>query len=307
MPDSRFLPYIMIVIAGVTWGSTFSLALIATSDGTHPLALISWQAVFGAILLAAVCAVAKITVFSLRRLQHYTVLAVVGISVPSLLYYSAAPHLSAGILSITVSTVPLFTCAIMWAMRFEEPAAKRALGIVLGMCAILLLVLPEQGLSGGDATIWILLVVLSAFLYAVENVYIAEAISHEIDIRELLCGSNIVTAIILVPLTAWMGVGAPASWLVTQAGWAICALTVLSLAAYAIFFHTIKKSGPVFASQCAYIVTLSGVLWGILIFSESHSFWVWLSVLVMMVGLSLVTPSKQTNNVLPETPASESR
>ena len=58
------------------------------------------------------------------------------------------------------------------------------------------------------------------------------------------------------------------------------------------FFYTIKTSGPVFASQCAYIVTLSGVAWGIILFSEQHSLWVWISVIVMMLGLFLVSPQK---------------
>ncbi len=305
MPKIRILPYILIVTAGVTWGSTFSLLLIATSDGTHPLALITWEVLFSVIILAALCLVTKVTVFNVRHLRHYTVLAVTGISVPSLLYFSAAPHLSAGILSITVSTAPLFTCAIMWMLRFEAPIAKRAFGILLGMVAILLLILPDQGLSGDDATFWVLLVVLSAVFYAVESVYISEAISDRIEIRELLCGSNIVAAMILIPLAVWMGIWTPASWLMTQEGWAICAMTVLSLSAYAMFFHTIKTSGPVFASQCAYIVTISGVLWGILIFSESHSLWVWLSILVMLAGLALVTPSKQTDNALSEQQVSE--
>jgi drug/metabolite transporter (DMT)-like permease len=46
----------------------------------------------------------------------------------------------------------------------------------------------------------------------------------------------------------------------------------------------------VFASQCAYAVTISGVIWGIMIFSEQHSIWVWLSVIVMLLGLMLVNP-----------------
>jgi len=51
-------------------------------------------------------------------------------------------------------------------------------------------------------------------------------------------------------------------------------------------------AGPVFASQTAYVVTLSGVLWGIMIFNDEHSLWVWLSLGVMMLALALVAPKK---------------
>ena len=68
------------------------------------------------------------------------------------------------------------------------------------------------------------------------------------------------------------------------------------------FFYTIKTAGPVFASQCAYIVTISGVLWGIVIFAEVHSIWVWLSVVVMMAGLALVTPTGKNSKELAPRP-----
>ena len=109
-----------------------------------------------------------------------------------------APHLSAGILAITVSTVPLFTYSIMLLLRFESIVMRRMAGILLG----------------------------SGF-------------------------------------------------------------------AYLMFFYTIKTSGPVFASQCAYAVTISGVIWGIIVFSEQHSIWVWISVMVMLLGLALVSPDQE--------------
>ena len=221
MRNTHLIPYVLILTAGVLWGGTFSLALIATADGTHPMALTTWQVILSGVLFLLVCLVSKVPVFSFRRLHYYVVIAVTGIVAPDLLYYFAAPHLNAGILSVTVSTVPLFTCAIMWAMRYEALKLKRAFGILLGMVAILLLVLPDQGLSSKDANFWILLVVLCAVCYAFENVYISEGIVHDLDIRELLCGSNFVAAIFLIPATSWMGVGVPVSWVFSSAGLAI--------------------------------------------------------------------------------------
>jgi len=187
-------------------------------------------------------------------------------------------------------------------MRYERMILKRALGIVLGMIAILLLVLPDQELSSINASYWILAVVLSAVCYAIENVYISEGINIDLDVRELLCGSNVVATIILVPATAWMGVGVPVSWIFTPAAFAVTTIALSSTLAYMMFFYTIRTAGPVFASQCAYIVTISGILWGIVIFSEVHTIWVWLSVVVMMVGLVLVTPISKADPKLAEQP-----
>jgi drug/metabolite transporter (DMT)-like permease len=284
---------VLILAAGVIWGSTFSLALIATADGAHPLVLTTWQVTLSVVIFSGVCKYSGVPVFRVKHLRQYCIVATIGIVAPDILYYSAAPHLSAGILSITVSTVPLFTYLFMWMLRFEKLVVKRAFGIVLGMAAILLLILPDHGLSGEDANFWILLVVICAVLYAAQNVYISEWITDDLNIRELLCGSTIVSVLFLFPATALLGHGVPVSWIFSRAGWAITALAIVSVAAYTIYFHTIKIAGPVFASQCAYIVTVSGVLWGIAIFSERHSLWVWLSVFVLMIGLALVSPSKR--------------
>jgi drug/metabolite transporter (DMT)-like permease len=290
MTEHRLFPYFLILAAGAIWGLVFSLTLIATAQGAHPLGLSAWQVVLTAAFFGVVCLVSKITLFNFKNLRHYVL---IGITVPNLLYYNAAPHLSAGILSITVSTVPLFTYAMMLMLRFESVVARRLSGIGVGMIAILLLVVPDQGLSSNDASFWILLVLLCAILYAFENVYISKGIARHTDVRELLFSSNLVAAVIQFPLAIYLGVDESWTWLASDAGLAIAGIAIGSSLAYAMFFYTIKISGPVFASQCAYAVTISGVIWGIMIFSEQHSIWVWLSVIVMLLGLMLVNPDDE--------------
>ena len=67
-------------------------------------------------------------------------------------------------ITFTISTVPLFTYGLMLLLRFESVVARRMAGILLGMIAILLLVLPDHGLSSDDASFWILLVIVCAVL-----------------------------------------------------------------------------------------------------------------------------------------------
>jgi len=293
MAEHRLFPYFLILGAGIVWGATFSLALIATAQGAHPLALSAWQVVLTAVFFLVAFLFSRFTLFNLKHLGHYLVLALVGITAPNLFYYNAAPHLSAGILAITVSTVPLFTYAIMLLLRFESVVRRRMAGILLGMIAILLLVVPDHGFSSDDASLWILLVIVCALLYAVENVYIGKGVAPSIDIRELLFGSNLVAALIQFPLAMVLGVDESWSWLASEAGLAVTGIALGSGFAYLMFFYTIKTAGPVFASQCAYAVTISGVIWGIIVFSEQHSIWIWVSVMVMLLGLALVSPDQE--------------
>jgi len=290
MTEHRLFPYFLILAAGSIWGATFSLALIATEQGAHPLGLSAWQVALTAAFFLAARLFLNFPLFNFKNLRHYIVLAVVGITAPNLFYYYAAPHLSAGILAITVSTVPLFTYAIMLLLRFESVVVRRLSGIVVGMLAILLLVIPDQGLNSDDASLWILLVILCAVLYSIENVYIGKGIDAIIDIRELLFGSNLLAVLVQFPLAMYLGIDESWTWLASDAGLAIIGIAGGSGIAYAMFFYTIKASGPVFASQCAYVVTISGVIWGIIVFSEQHTIWIWMSVIVMLLGLLLVSP-----------------
>jgi drug/metabolite transporter (DMT)-like permease len=94
----------------------------------------------------------------------------------------------------------------------------------------------------------------------------------------------------MAPLAA-----ATSSFGVFQPPWTVISLSLLGLGiinafAYAVFFRLVEQAGPVFTSQTGNLVTLFGVGWGILIFGERHSIWVWLSFATMMVALALVRP-----------------
>jgi len=56
-----------------------------------------------------------------------------------------------------------------------------------------------------------------------------------------------------------------------------------------IMFELLRLAGAVFLSQVSYIVTLSGMFWGWLLFAERLSGWVWLAALVIAAGVLMVT------------------
>ena len=68
----------------------------------------------------------------------------------------------------------------------------------------------------------------------------------------------------------------------------ILGLAIINATAYSLFVFTITRSGPLFASQVGYLVTLSGILWGILLFGVNNSIWIWSSLAMMLLGLALV-------------------
>jgi drug/metabolite transporter (DMT)-like permease len=290
MSKTLYLSYALIIIAGAIWGGVFSLVLLAASEGAHPLGISVWQVIITALLFVVYRVLVKKPIFRRVNLDHYTVLAIVGISFPSLSYYYAASHLTAGILSISISAIPLFSYIIMLVLKVERVVIKRVFGIVFGLIAILFLIIPDQGLSSEDANLWILLAVSCAFSYATEGVYIEHQVNPKIDVSELLCGSNIVAIMMMVPVGLWLGVTEPVTWLITPAGYGVVGAAIGTGLAYALYFYAIKIAGAVFTSQCAYIITISGVFLGIIFYGEEHSIWIWIAVVVSLIGLTLVKP-----------------
>lgn len=296
----RLHSYLLIVLAGLIWGSSFTLTMIAASGGMTPFVLACMHSGTSSIVFMLICRFSGLPILHRGNLRYYCVIATLGIVAPNVLYYTAAPYLSAGILSITVSTVPMLTYLVAWVIRLEPFIAKRMVGILFGMFAILLLILPGSNLSKADASLWLFGPLLCAACYAVENVYISEGVNPVVDVRELLCGSNIVATGMIFPLVLGMGEVPRLQWFFSGEFLAVIGIGFSSALAYLLYFSSIKKAGPVFASQCAYIVTISGVIWGMVLLAERHSAWVYFSVGIMMAGLALVSPRAAVKESLPD-------
>ena len=85
---------------------------------------------------------------------------------------------------------------------------------------------------------------------------------------------NIVATVILLPVTMFTNGFIIPHFPLGVLEISILGLGILNAVAYTLFVLTVQLYGPFFAEQTGYIVTLSGVIWGILIFEEMHSIWV---------------------------------
>lgn len=282
----------MIVLGtGVSWGLSFSLLRIASESGFHPFGLTLWQVIITAIFLLPICLIkGRYRNFSWRSCKYYIVLALVGNAVPSVLYFYSAPHVSVGLLAITIALVPMLTYALAWMVKLEPFAIKRILGILFGFTAVSILVLPETSLPDPGMAFWLILVIGSALCYAIESVYVDAVIPKTDDVIILLAGAQLFSIVFLAPLVFITDSFAPISLPLDQATYALIVMSIINICCYMAFLTLIRLSGSVFACQTGYVVTLAGVFWGIWLFNEQHSGWVWLALAFMMAGVFLVTP-----------------
>ena len=283
--------WLLLLATGGIWGITFSLAKLVTEAGAHPIGISWWQAVIGAGLVLVYSLVRKtLPPFTRRHIVFYLVCGVLGTAIPGTLFFYAAPHIPAGVISITIAIVPIVTLALAVLLGIDRLKISRVAGIVLGIVSVVMIVGPETSLPEPGMTFWVLLCLVASGCYAMENLWIALRRPEGSDAFSILVGMLTMAAVFLTPVVfaadAFVSLIRP--WGVVEL--TIVAMAVINTTCYGIFIHLVTISGPVFASQAAYIVTLSGIFWGIVIFGEQHSWWIWGAVVVMMVGLTLVKP-----------------
>ncbi len=281
----------LLLVMGTLWGGAIVLAKIATSHGGHPVGLALWQTTLGGSLLLVLALVRRRPPpLAAGVLRFNFVCGTIGVAVPAIALFWSARHLSAGVVAIAFASMPLLTYGLATLFKAERAQAQRVLGVTLGLGAILLLVLPETALPAAGLAPWVLLALGASVLMSGENLYIALRRPAGLDSLPLSCGRQFAAALLLAPFALAFDLTVPlfAAW--GSAQWAASGMALASATAYTLFLHVIRNAGPVFASQTAYVITLSGVFWGMALLGERHSLYVWAALALMLLGLALVRP-----------------
>ena len=292
---NNVLTWVILLITGVGWGGSFSLAKIAVTNQGHPLGINYWQSLIGsAILLLYLVLTRQRLPLERSYILVYVVCGALGSAIPGVLYFYAIIHVSPGVLAITMAMVPVMTFIAAAVTEIEPKSFLRFLGIGFGVLSIALLVAPSDSLPDRSAIPWVFAMIIASACYAAENIFIASRFPKKTNPLVILCGMFIAATIMMTPFIVAMDAFVPFERPWRSSEWSIISLAFLSVVCYGLFVWLIVNAGPVFASQTAYLITVSGVLWGILFFSEEHSVWVWASLVSMLIALILVSSHRKT-------------
>lgn len=287
---SPLLCWAVLLGSGVAWGATQVFSKIAVSTGHQAMGLVVWQCVIGVVMLGAVMALHRQPLpFSRFHLAFYAACALLGTALPHGISYTAIAFIPAGIASILIATVPMMTLTMSAVMKLDRASPRRIAGLALGALAVVLVVGPEASLPEPGQAAWAAILLIVAVSYAAENVVIAKYQPADTGPVQTLMGLTLGALLMVLPLTAASGVWVDLAAL-GPAEQALIAASVLHVVAYLGLVWLIAQAGPIFAAQIGYIVTLSGVILGIVLLGESHAAFVWLALALMLAGVALVQP-----------------
>ena len=293
---ARFNLTLILLIVGVSWGLTAPLSKIAVSTGHHYLGLLIWQ------IIIMILSLGLIQIFRKKKLPlnlncfwRYVLVALLGTILPNSIMYKAYFHLQSGIMSILVSIVPMIAFLLVLVLQMEKFEIRRFLGVLFGIFAIILIVFPKLDLGYIGEVGWILLALLSPLCYAIEGVWINKIGIAKLDPIEVILGASILGFFILIPIVALNGYWVTPYRVWGPAEFAITLSSLIHSIIYISYIWLIGKAGVIFASQVSYIYTASGIGFSIILLGEGYPLFVWAAVILMLMGLMMVRPSRRSS------------
>jgi drug/metabolite transporter (DMT)-like permease len=293
--SSRLRLVSVLLVLGIGWGSTQSLGKMAVSSGHQHFGLIFWQLVIGAVLLGAVNVLRRRSfAITAAGLRFAVVIALIGTLIPNSTFYMSVAHLPGGVMSILISTVPLLSFPLALALGMDRFSSLRLLGLCCGLVGVALIAIPQTSLPSPEMVVWLPVAMVGPLFYALEGNYVAKWGTAGLDAVQAMFWASTVGAVIALPLTLWTG-----QWISPLPPYGVPELALIASSCvhalvYAAYVWLAARAGAVFATQTAYFVTGSGVLWAMLLLGERFSAWVWAALVVMLLGLFLVQPRERS-------------
>jgi drug/metabolite transporter (DMT)-like permease len=290
--NDRLLFVGTLCVLGVGWGATQPLGKIATQSGHQPFGLIFWQLVICSIVLGALSLPrGKGIVFRRDAIVFYVVVALLGTIIPNFTFYLSVQRLPAGIMSILISTVPMMAFPLALMLGIDRFSVLRVVGLLLGLLGVALIALPGGSLPEPAMAAFLPLALIGPLFYAMEATYVARWGTAGLNAIQAMFGASVVGAVICLPIAVGSGqyfnpFAAP--WGPSE--WALVASSSIHAVVYAAYVWLAARAGSVFAAQCSYLVTATGVFWAMALLGERFSPWVWLALVVMLSGVALVQP-----------------
>lgn len=290
-PDAA--AFLLLLVLGGLWGLTPAIGKAAFQAGATPLAYVFRSALVAAVVLFA-AGLARRRVLPLDRtgLRFHLGSGLIGFAAPNLVGFLALRHVPAGLFALVIPAAPLITFALSALLGLERATWRRFAGVVVALVGTLMALSPGAALPVGGSLAWALASLAVPAFYACSNVFAVKFRPAGADPLALACGTASGAALwlglaALLPGEPWGRLDAFRAPLLTDGFAATQGL--LTAAAYAIYFRLLTRHGGVFASQVGYVLVVTGLGWGALIFGEVPGWLVIPATALIFAGLALAT------------------
>jgi drug/metabolite transporter (DMT)-like permease len=265
----------------VLWGSGFLFVKLALR-GLSPIQIVLGQLGFGALMLLLTLAVRRRPLPHVTREWAYLAgMAVLANIAPYLLFSWSEQRISSGLAGVLSGTTPLLTLLLARAVGVGRLTLPRMLGLMLGLCGVVLLAAPWHDGSRAVSLAGVLAALGAATCYAGSYVYARRLLTNRGTEPLVLSAAQLTAgALLLGAVTPW--IGRQPVMLTGTVAFSVVALGVLSTGvAYVLNYRLIQDEGPTAASMTNYLAPVVAVALGVVFVDERLSW-------NLVVGTALV-------------------
>jgi len=287
-PSSR-LDWLLFIVLGFLWGSSYLFIKIGVDAGLQPFTLVSLRLLIGFALLAAVVGVAREALPRDRRMYgHLAVLGLLSVALPFSLITWAEQSVDSSLAAVLTGAVPLFVIPFAaFLLPAERITLNKLLGILVGLIGVAIVVgFDPAALTGGDLAAELALIGAAAS-YAIGGVY-ARRFVH--GLRPMIPALfQVGIALVMVSVPAFVLEQPFERGLAPEALFAVVWLGLLgSGAAYLVFFRLLGRWGATRTSLVAYLLPIWGIALGAIVLSEPIDVRLIFGTALVIGGIALV-------------------
>ena len=276
--QTKWTSILLLVLMGATWGLQVAMLKLALGASYNEQQVILYTLVLVGVAYFVLLVIRKgLFRFDKTNIVFFVVTSILGYLIPMGATLVAARALPAGLLAFLVSMSPLFTFATAIILKTEKVSGFRLGALVFGSLAAIMVAWPEFRLPGYGALPWMAVGLLIPFCYGIESIYIDKFWPENLDVFQIGFGEVVFAIIILLPFMLFgdSPIFVPIDWNVSTL--AVLIFAVCGLFEVVMYFHLIQTTGGVLVSFATFVSLFAGIGWGILIFNESHSSWIWIA------------------------------
>jgi drug/metabolite transporter (DMT)-like permease len=287
--QSSRLDWLIFILLGFFWGSSYLFIKIGVDHGLQPFTLITFRLLIGFVLLATVVAFARQPLPREPRMYgHLAVMGVINIAIPFSLITFAEQTVDSSLAAVINGAVPLLVIVIAALfLKGESITVNRLAGLAVGFIGVAIIVGLDITDLGSSSAVGELALLGSTLSYAIGAVY---ARAHIHGLRPMIPALFQVFFGLLTTGALAFAFERPlaVAW-VPESIFAVVWLGLLgSGLAYLAFFRTLQRWGATRTSLVAYLLPVYGIALGALVRHEPISVTTPIGTGLIIAGIALV-------------------
>ena len=275
----------LLFVLSSLWALHFSLVKLVEADDSPLTILVSLLAVLCALFFILLLLQNKLFKFTFKKSLFFSVAGMFAYIIPLSVEFIVAPKIEAGILTLIVSAVPVFTLIVIWIFRLLNVTVKLVIATLSGLAGLLILFYGNN--DNTSVSIWTVYALIIPLSYAFDAIFMEKFWPRNLDSTQVAFGETTASLIFVILLSIFYGnkYYDHFQWFTISSFWILAFVTFIEVW---LFFYILNKVGAVFVNLSSYLVMPAGFLWGFLIFGETFTFIKFISTLLICISIFML-------------------